>query len=120
MGAFASFKNIAASIAVLLLGTVGFASHASAASVNAHEMGGMSHGSGDAASCMVQCQTGVVAKEDDVVDEEKKKDDEPIPAQFPKSQRIIIKEKLAAPQHYALETAPPEPPGYILYGVFRT
>lgn len=114
------FKSIAASIAVLLLSTVGFAGHASAASVNTHEMSGMSHGSSDAASCMVQCQTGVVAKNDDVVDEEKKKDDEPTPPQFPQTQQIILEEKLAAPQLYALEIAPPEPPGYILYGVFRT
>ena len=115
-----SFKYIVASIAVLLLSTVGFAGHAFAANTSAHDMGDMSHGSSDAVSCMVQCQIGVITKEDDVFDEKKKKDDEPTPPQFPKSQQAIIEEKLATPQRYALETAPPEPPGYILYGIFRT
>ena len=121
MKIFAAIKSVFASIAVVLLSTIGLAGHASAISVGSHEMSGMHHESSDAVSCMVQCQTGVVASEDKSDEKEKNRDDdEPAPPRFPESQQVILGEKLVAPQQNALEAAPPEPPGYILYGVFRT
>ncbi len=113
-------KNIVASIAIALLSTAGFSGHASATNMSAHEMGGVHHESNSGVSCMVQCQTGVMAKSDDVSNEKKKEHDETAPPQVRKNQQIILEEKLIAPQQNALDTAPSEPPGYILYGVFRT
>lgn len=118
----AAIKNSLILVAIVLINSVGFAGHTSAMSTMSHEMAGMNHQSGDAASCASLCRTAVLNNESSdpkqLEDEDDDKTTLPIPSQ---GQTWELSANLVKQRLYASEVKPPpKVPFYILFQVFRT
>lgn len=112
-------KHSVVLLAVILLNSV---SHASAmTTMPSHEMGSMSHSSGDTSSCATLCRTAVVNQDTNNVNRpDNEDDDEPIVAFYATNQAGLVSEKTEKQRLYAEAIKPPPKiPVYILYGVFR-
>lgn len=119
----AALKNGLVLVAIVLINSIGFAGHTSAMSTMSHEMTGMNHQSGDAASCASLCRTAVLNNESTNPKQLDNEDDDndialPIP-QLVKAWELsnsLVKQRL-----YASEVKPPpKVPFYIQFQVFRT
>lgn len=107
-------------LAVILLNSV---SHASAmTAMPSHEMGGMSHSSGDAGSCATLCRTALVNRNTNDINRPDNEDDdtEPEVPFYSSLQANNANEKELKQKLYAdAIKPPPKVPAYILFGVFR-
>lgn len=119
----AALKNGLVLVAIVLINSIGFAGHTSAMSTMSHEMTGMNHQSGDAASCASLCRTAVLNNESTNPKQLDNEDDDndialPLP-QLVKARELsnsLVKQRL-----YASEVKPPpKVPFYIQFQVFRT
>lgn len=119
----AAMKNSLVLVAIVLVNSLGFAGHSSAMSNMSHEMTGMNHQSGDAASCASLCRTAVLNSES--TSSKQLEDDEddddtalPVPQQ---GQAWELSGSLVKQRLYASEVKPPpKVPFYILFQVIRT
>ncbi len=122
MKILATIGNVLAIVAIVLLNSIGIASHASAIATASHDMGAMSHSYEDTGSCATLCRTALVNQNTNNINRPDNEDDEddPIVAFYAASQSWLLSDKTEKQRLYAdAIKPPPKIPVYILYGVFR-
>lgn len=118
----AAFKSSLVLVAVVLLNTVGLATHVSAMSTMSHEMSGMSHQTGDTSNCATLCRNAVLERDVNQPQQNDKQDNEDEFAEPSAPQKPLLTDAKSLKQRLYADNLKPPPkiPIYILYQVFRT